>query len=130
VTLKFSISRETQEGKIRNEITPIVSFGGHEAPLEASASGGQFTSIEIAVDLAVARVISRRTGSDLAWIILDESFNGHTRVEKESCLETLKEFAKDRLVLIVDHASEFKEMFTKTILVEKTNGRSKITEAA
>lgn len=128
VTLKFSISRETLDGRLRNEITPIVTFDGHEAPLESSASGGQFTSIEIAVDLAVSKVIAQRTGCDLAWLFMDECFTGHTKVEKEACLETLKESARDRLIMVVDHSSETKESFTQTITVESRGGHSKITE--
>lgn len=129
VTLRFAVERETQDGKLRNEITPIVSFAGREAPMESGASGGMYTSIEVAVDLAVSRVITRRTGCDLAWIIMDESFNGHTTHEKESCLEILKGYSADKLILIVDHASEFKELFTRVVEIKNDNGRSSFTEA-
>jgi DNA repair exonuclease SbcCD ATPase subunit len=130
VSLKFTVERETAEGKLRNEITPIVSYAGKEAPLESGASGGMLTSIEVAVDLAVSRVIARRTGFDLGWLVLDESFTGHTVHEKESCLEVLREYAREKLILIVDHASEFKEMFSRIVEVQQSNGRSSISEAA
>jgi len=127
VTLHFETDRETQDGKLRNEITPVAFFGGRHWPLESGASGGMFTSIELAVDLAVANVISRRTGVELGWLILDESFaNGSDKVTKEGCLEILKQYSDDKLIIVVEHASEFKEMFSRVIEVDYRDERSRI----
>jgi DNA repair exonuclease SbcCD ATPase subunit len=38
----------------------------------------------------------------------------------------LSQYAQDRLVLVVDHATEFKEMFTQFVDVELRNGVSLI----
>lgn len=127
VTLQFETDRETQDGKIRNEITPVAYFGGRSWPLESGASGGMFTSIELAVDLAVGNVIARRTGVELGWMILDEAFaNGSDKVTKEGCLEILKQYSADKLIIVVEHASEFKEMFSRVIEVDYQNERSRI----
>jgi hypothetical protein len=88
---------------------------GSRATLDEAVSGGQLTSIGLAVDLAVAGVISSRLGCHLNWIVLDESFEGHDAVTKLSCLEMLQAYAADKLVIIVDHMSEIKEMFSKDI---------------
>lgn len=127
VSMRFDTNRETNEGKTRNEITPVANFGGREWPLESGASGGMFTSIELAVDLAVGNVIARRTGVELAWLILDESFaNGSDKVTKEGCLEILKQYSDNKLIMVVEHASEFKEFFSKVIEIEFENERSRI----
>lgn len=126
VTLHFDVERETQDGKMRNEITPIIYFGDKKWSLEAGASGGMYTSVELAVDLAVGRIIADRTGCDIGWLILDESFNGHDKITKESCLQILQQYASDKLIIIVDHASEFKEFFSKVIEVQIDKGRSAI----
>lgn len=124
VTLQFDVERETQDGKMRNEITPTIYFGDRKWSLDAGASGGMYTSIELAVDLAVGRIIADRTGCDIGWLILDESFNGHDKITKESCLQILQQYASDKLIIIVDHASEFKEMFSRVVEVKLQNGRS------
>jgi DNA repair exonuclease SbcCD ATPase subunit len=126
ISIQFCSERETDSGNVRNEIRPVVFIRGVERPLRSSVSGGQLASINLAVDLAVARVISQRLGCNLNWIVLDEAFNGHDPVTKFSCLEMLKQYASDKLVIIVDHATEFKDMFAQTIKVVHQDGQSRI----
>lgn len=124
-TIEFQSERETASGT-RTEIKPVVFLHGVPRPLRSSVSGGQLTSISLAVDLAVARVISRRLGCNLNWIILDESFNGQDTVTKASCLEMLQSYAEDKLVIVIDHASEFKELVAQTITVVHEHQHSRI----
>lgn len=126
VTVNFKSESLTQKNKIVKEITPVCMIGGHEAPIKAGCSGGMISAVELAVDLAVAAVVSRRTGAIPSWIILDEAFEGLGIVEKEGCLEILRSCADDKLVLIVDHASEIKAAFEQTVEVEYRNGISVI----
>lgn len=126
VTLRFKSETVTQKGTIKRSIVPCVSIGGHEAPWESGLSGGMATALELATDLAVATVISRRTGHSPKWLILDEAFEGLGALEKEACLAILKQHAADKLVIIVDHMGEFQEQFTSSITVELTNGKSSV----
>jgi DNA repair exonuclease SbcCD ATPase subunit len=57
---------------------------------------------------------------------LDESFNGQGNVTKEANMEVLREYAQEKLVVVIDHNSEFKEMFTQFIDVVYKDGRSEI----
>ncbi len=84
------------------------------------------TSVELAVDLAVSEVVSRRTGSVPGWLILDESFEGLDPVTKESCMQILGRYASDKVVLVIDHASELKESFTQFVNVIHEGGRSRL----
>lgn len=126
VTLHFRSESTTQKGTIKKAITPVVTIGGNEAPLASGLSGGMETAVELAVDLAVAAVVSQRTGASPGWLILDESFTGLGAKEMESCVEILRAFAQDRLVLVVDHASEFKEAFSEFVNVQYEGGRSRV----
>lgn len=124
VTLQFNTEKTTE---IRQEIKTILMKNGQEMDFEVEFSGGQGTSIELAVDLAVKKVIANRKGGNLpGWQILDESFEGHDIIVKEGCLEILQKAARDSLILIVDHASELKEYFTRFIDVESKNDISRI----
>ncbi len=124
VAVEFRSERETGSGNIEYKIKPMVTIYGVERELDAATSGGQHTSIALAVDLAVIKVVSARMGTNLQWLVLDESFNGHDVVTKTSCLELLQAYAKDKLVLIVDHATEVKEMFSQQIVVEYDKEKS------
>lgn len=130
ISIEFQSERETKTGTVQEKITPIVSLYGVPRKLKAAVSGGQGTSIGLAVDLAVAGVISRRLGCHLNWIVLDESFNGHDPITKQACLEMLQTYAHDKLVIIVDHMTEIKEMFTKDIVVTFENKLSSLKVAA
>jgi DNA repair exonuclease SbcCD ATPase subunit len=123
-TLEFTSENVTQEGKVRQEITPVITINGHKTSLEYGPSGGMLSAIELAVDLAVGKIISERTGVCPGWLILDESFDGLGPREKETCLEILQLYAHDRLVIIVDHMSETQGLFTHRVTVQNQNGVS------
>lgn len=123
--VSLSFSTETEKGK--QKIQTWVDVRGNRGKPEAVLSGGQLASVEQAVDLAVMNVISRRRGALVPqWLCLDEVFNGLGQVSKESAFEILREIGKNRLVMVIDHGSEFKEAFDQTIDVEFDNGTSKI----
>jgi len=125
-TIRFETDRLIQDEKLKNEITPVAYFGGKKWPLESGSSGGMYTSIELAVDLAVSNVIAARTGVNLNWLILDESCaNGSDKITKEGCLEILKQYSDNKLIIVVEHASEFKEFFSRIIEVELKDDRSR-----
>jgi DNA repair exonuclease SbcCD ATPase subunit len=124
VTVKFDSEYETKGKKTRRVIVPVVSVGGVTAKYRTGLSGGMKSSCDQAVDLATRQVVSRRSGCKPGWLALDEVFNGQPPATKEAAMEVLQEFARESLVLVVDHSTEFKESFTKVIRVDIRNGRS------
>ncbi len=125
-TLHFTSETVTAKGTIKREITPVVTINGHKATLKYGPSGGMRSAIDLAVDLAVGAVISRREGVTPGWLILDESFDGLGPVEKATCMEILQTYAAKRLVIVVDHSSETQGLFTQRIKVEYLDGVSRI----
>jgi len=125
VTLRFDSTHETRKGATKRSIVPVVTKDGLEASF-SSLSGGQQSSVELAVDLAIGNVIGRRTGRTPGWLILDESFDGLDVQAKEGCMAILKRYATNRLVCVIDHASELKELFDQHIQVQLHNGVSTV----
>lgn len=127
VSIGFRTEVLTQtKGTVRRAITTVVNVSGRECRMETGLSGGMQTSVEQIVDLAVMTVVQRRTGKIPGWLCLDEIFDGQPMTTKETAMEVLREFADDKLVLVVDHGSEFKEMFTSFIDVVHAEGKSSI----
>jgi DNA repair exonuclease SbcCD ATPase subunit len=122
VVLDFVSESETQAGKVKKAISVQLTVGGRLATFKSGASGGMKSAIRLAVRLAIRRVISRRTGSFPGWLCLDECFNGLDNISKETCMEILAQAAHDDLILVVDHSSEFKELFTQSIVLEYRGG--------
>lgn len=127
VTFSFDSEKESKSGSVQRRITPVVTIDGKSVDFEAGLSGGMQSAIKLAVDLGVGEVVAKRRGSYPGWLVLDESFDGLGRASKESCLEMLQAYAGDRLVLVIDHSSEFQGLFQQVITVTSSNGRSTIS---
>jgi hypothetical protein len=129
VVVRFRSESITEKGRIKRSIVPVAAVDGHdELPMSAACSGGMENAVHLAIDLALIRVISRRTGAMPGWLFLDEPFDGSGRVEKEAWIEVLKEYAQDRLVVVIDHSSETKELFDSMIDVSFTGGVTTISQ--
>jgi DNA repair exonuclease SbcCD ATPase subunit len=128
VGIRFT-AETPREGGMRQEIRTVISVGDEDdIDPEAQLSGGQLTSVELAVDRAVSKVLRRRYGGLRlpSWMALDESFDGHDLQTKEACLDFLRSETSDSQILIIDHASEFREAFEHTISVTADDQGSKI----
>jgi DNA repair exonuclease SbcCD ATPase subunit len=126
VTIGFRSESETKAGKVRRAIVPVVSIGGVTAKYKTGLSGGMRTSVDQAVDLACREVVTRRTGVTPGFLLLDETFNGQPEKTKEAAMEVIKQFAKDNLVIVIDHSTEFRQLFDFTVKVVKMDGESKV----
>ncbi len=124
-TIDFVTERVTQKGTSKQEIRAIANRDGHQIPFNR-LSGGQQSAVELAVDLAVGTVIGRRTGVMLGWSVIDEGCDGLDKETKEACLEVLKVASKDRLIFLIEHASEVKEYFDRWIEIEYDGSSSTI----
>lgn len=122
VTLGFDIEKNTVKGEPKKAIVPFVTIDGCKSKL-SSLSGGMLSSLELAVDLSIITVVQRRAGIKTGWLAIDEAFDGQG-ASKESTLDLLSQFAHNKLVLVVDHGSEFVEMFSNVIQVVKENDGS------
>ena len=126
LTFQFETTKELKTGNVAQRITPVIYSHGHKVSFNAGISGGMQTSVELAVDLGVADVVARRRGTYPGFLILDEVFEGLGGVSKEAAMQMLEIYSKDRLVLIVDHSSEFQGLFQQIIDIEQNDGRSSI----
>lgn len=125
-SLRFLTDKETKEGKIKNKITPLININGHEEEIGTVCSGGQDSAIELASDLAIIEVIQRRSGKIPGWLFVDEAFEGLDLPSREACIQILQKYAQNKLVLVIDHASEIKEMFSQVINVVYNSGESTV----
>jgi DNA repair exonuclease SbcCD ATPase subunit len=128
INIQFVSEVVTQKGTTKKNIKPLFRVGGDEIISLRSFSGGQMSSIDLAIELAIQKVLRQRIQYIPGWLILDEIFDGQDMVTKEACLEILKEFGEDRLILIIDHSGEFKEMFKKQIKIVSKNGYSYVSK--
>lgn len=125
-TIQFESTRETKDGKVKEEVNAVIGMDGEVGIPIKSLSGGERSAVDLAVDLAVIDFIESKSakGSDL--FILDEPFTGLGTIEIEMALEVLKNSNTNKKLIIVDHNPEVKQMVQSRIVVERTGTTSKI----
>lgn len=127
-TITFDTARETKSGKVKEEVSAVLSVEGEVSVPIKSLSGGERAAIDLAVDLAVSEMIECTTGKGIDLLILDEPFDGLDTICKEQCLEVLRLFKGDRKILIVDHSNETKAAVPNKIKVIREGQFSRIEE--
>ena len=122
----FDNAKETKSGNVKNEVNAVINLEGDSAIPIKTLSGGERTSADFAVDLAVGEMIESMTNKGVNFLILDEGFDGLDSISKIECLEILKSLNTDKKILIVDHSSEVKEMVSDIIKVKRINEESHV----
>jgi len=112
--------KETKAGEIKAKFSEKIVIGGKEHSL-GSLSGGEFRCISLAVDLAVVDVVTQMFGICLNPLILDEPFDGMDSSNRERAIEVLSRLAQTKTILVIDHSSEVRAMFSSVIRAEKRN---------
>lgn len=120
----FENSKETKSGNIKNEVNAVINLEGDSSIPIKTLSGGERTSADFAIDLAVGEMIENMTQKGVNFFIIDEGFDGLDSISKIECLEILKNLNTDKKILMVDHSSEVKEMVHDTIIVKRIGEKS------
>ncbi len=127
-TIQFEGLKETKEGKVKEEVTCSLSVDGDlQVPIK-SLSGGERSSTDLAIDLAVMEFIQERSGTGCNLLVLDEPFNGLNEKNITPILEFLRESATNKQILIVDHNPFSKELFESKITVIRDGQTSKVVQ--
>lgn len=125
-TIQFDSSKETKEGRIKEEVNAVINLDNELAIPIKSLSGGERSAIDLSVDLAVVDYIESKNSIGFNLFILDEPFNGLGTTEIEMALEVLKKSNLNKKLLIVDHNAEIKEMVQDRLIVTRNGQISRI----
>jgi DNA repair exonuclease SbcCD ATPase subunit len=122
-TMAYQMRSGEDKLKITHSVTydeSIVSIG--------SLSGGEERGLILSVDFGLSDVLAKRCGKPLPSIVmLDECFEGLDYVGKEKVLDSLREIAQHRCIIVIDHSTEFSALFDARINVVKKHNTSVIT---
>lgn len=115
--MEASIKFTNEDQKIESKIV----VDGHTRSL-GLLSGGQQRRFNLAVDLALADIVSYRKTSKLDLLIFDEYFKDLSEISMEKSLNLLKE--RKCPVILIEHNSIFKNIVDNTFFVRLENGTS------
>lgn len=123
---KLIAYRENGKGDITAKFSDQLYMNSQEVSI-GSLSGGECKALSLCADFALLDIMKKHFGIDLNPIILDEPFDGLDSVGKEIVIDLLEILSQERQIVVIDHGSEAKTMFSKTILVEKRQGVSHVS---
>lgn len=118
--------KENSSGDVVAKFSETLTKGASTVSV-GSLSGGEEKGLSLCVDFALLEVLETQFGMTLNPIILDEPFDGLDAAGREIVVDLLESLARNRQIFVVDHASESKAMFTKSIRVELRNDISTIS---
>jgi DNA repair exonuclease SbcCD ATPase subunit len=125
-TIKLEGTKETKDGKVKEEIAAIISSDGElDIPIK-SFSGGERTALDFAIDLAVIDFLESKTNKGIDLFILDEPFNGLGQGEIEMALEVLQTSNPNKKIVIIEHSPAVDEFVTDKIHVIRDGATSYI----
>lgn len=119
--------KENKDKTLSTKFSEVLMINGKSVSI-GSLSGGELRALSLATDFAMIDVLKNKFSTDLNPIILDEPFNGLDSSGKEMVIELLEKISIDKEIWVVDHASEAKALFNRTVRVEKRGGISNILD--
>jgi DNA repair exonuclease SbcCD ATPase subunit len=128
-TVQLEGIKETKEGKIKEEVNAVISMDGEIGIPIKSLSGGERSSVDLAVDLAVVDLLENKTSKGIDIFILDEPFDGLDTIGIEMALEVLKNSNINKKLVIVDHNPEVKEMVESRLVVVRDGVTSTVVQS-
>ena len=125
-SIYFEGSKETASGSIKEEVTAFISVDGELDVDIETLSGGERTSTDLAVDLAVIDVLESKAGKGADFFILDEPFDGADNITRAAIVEIVKGIDSNKRIIIVDHSEETKEIISDKITVIRSGETSSV----
>lgn len=126
MTYELNSYKENVDGEITAKFSENLVMDGKPVSL-GSLSGGEFRALSLCVDFALIDVMESEFGLTLSPIVLDEPFDGLDMTGREVIVDLLENISVARQIVVVDHTSEIKSMFSKVLSVDKRSGVSTVS---
>ena len=88
-------------------------------------SGGEAFRVNLALRIALSRVLSQRTGAPLPTLFIDEGFGSQDASGRERILDVISAIEDDfDKIIVITHLDDLKDMFPVRIEVQKDENGS------
>lgn len=128
IEVKFSTQAELKSGEKRDKFSVGVTNLNGDSEYKGN-SNGEKRRIDLGVNMALQDLVGSRSNKKIDFIVYDEAFEGLDAIGCERLIGILEE--KARLygtVIVITHNESLKELFSKTILVEKKDRETVLKE--
>jgi exonuclease SbcC len=113
---------ETQRSTLRGEIVETLEINVIDESTivrgYATFSGGEAFRINLALRIALSRLLAHRSGAPLPTLFIDEGFGTQDAYGRERILDVIQSISHDfKCILVITHMEEIKEAFPVQIEV-------------
>ena len=92
---------------------------------QESYSGGEAFRINLALRIALSKVLARRSGASLPVLFLDEGFGTQDSIGREKILDTIAAISDQfEKIIVITHLDDLKDAFPTRIEVTKDHAGS------
>ena len=120
LALKLETQRDRRDGGVAETLDILISdeLGARSYDL---FSGGEAFRINLALRIALSKVLAQRMGSPLPTLFIDEGFGTQDAAGRERIVDAIASIQDDfEKIIVITHLEELKDLFPVRIEVMKT----------
>jgi len=127
-SLEFRTQRELKSRSgMAETLDIIVQDWAGERPYE-TFSGGEQLRIDYAIRFALAELLTRKAGSRIEWLVIDEGLGSQDKEHRDLVLEAIRNVAgRFKKVFVITHVEEAQGAFQQQIRFESTQNGIEIS---
>ncbi len=130
---RMSLRLETQREKVAGgvaETLDIIIADELGARAQEMYSGGESFRANLALRIAISKLLARRAGAQLQTLVIDEGFGSQDAKGRDLVIDAINSIQHDfERIIIITHIEEFKDQFPARIDVVKTASGSRVSIA-
>ncbi len=127
MSLRLETQREKVTGGVAETLDIIIADELGARPYEMF-SGGEGFRANLALRIAISRLLARRAGAQLQTLIIDEGFGSQDAQGRSLVVEAINSIQHDfERIIVITHIEELKDLFPARIDVVKTAHGSRVS---
>jgi exonuclease SbcC len=127
MSLRLETQRENVTGGVRETLDIRIAdeLGEREYSMY---SGGEAFRANLALRIAISKLLARRAGAQLQTLVIDEGFGTQDAQGRDLLVQAINSIQSFfELVIVITHIEELKDLFPARIEVVKTASGSRIS---
>jgi DNA repair protein SbcC/Rad50 len=129
MSVRLETQREKVTGGIAETLDIIIADELGSRPYE-TFSGGECFRANLALRIAISKLLARRAGAQLQTLVIDEGFGSQDSTGRSLVVEAINSIQHDfERILVITHIDELKDLFPARIDVVKTPTGSRVSIA-
>lgn len=126
MSLSIHTQKQTEKGDWNETFDIDVSSAGRTDEFDTFSGGEQFR-ISLALRLALSKILARRMGGTMGFLLLDEVSSSLDDKGLDLFMDIVKQLGNELKVMVITHDEKLKDRFENMIVVNKTSTGSTIS---